>query len=119
MSIRDFRDLEVYQRCSILLPTIKRLRNKLEPNYRELAKNLLKTACQIGPEIAEGYAKKSSVDEFKRYLTMAIGTANEMIAHLEQVPLLAPEVNQESIRMLIQEYERIAKQIQVLKKSWK
>ena len=84
-----------------------------------MARNLLKTACQIAPEIAEGYAKKSSVNEFKRFLDMAIGSTNEMIAHLEQVPLLDEQLNQQSITTIIKEYEVIAKQLQVLKKTWR
>jgi len=119
MSIADFRDLEVYQRCQRLIPVIRRLKEHIENAQRDLARNLIKTACQIGPEIAEGYGKKSSATEFKRYITMAIGTADEMTAHLEQVPLLVDTINKESINRLINEYRIIAKQLQVLKKNWK
>ena len=118
MSIRDFRDLEVYQQSQRLLPVIQRLGDRVKSVSRELAKNLLKTACQIGPQIAEGYAKKSSVNEFKRYLSIAIGSTDEMIAHLEQVLLLCPTVNGESVRRLIAEYEVIVKRLQTLRRLW-
>ncbi len=119
MSIADFRDLEVYQRSRNLLPVVKRLCLHIENEQRDLARNLMKTACQIGPEIAEGHAKKSSINEFKRFITMAIGSSDEMTAHLEQVPLLIRDVNMKSIARLINEYRIIAKQLQVLKKNWK
>ena len=119
MSIRDFRDIKIYQRSQSLLPIIQRLSLRIQKEQRELAKNLLKTACQIGPQIAEGYAKKSSSNEFKRYLDMAIGSTDEMIAHLEQVPLLVSSINKQSIETLISEYETIVKQLQVLKRNWK
>ena len=119
MSIKDFRVLEVYQRCQKLLAPVKKLSKKIEKDHRDLARNLIKTACQIGPQIAEGYAKKSSANEFKRYLDMGIGSTDEMIAHLEQVIILADNVNKESIKRLISEYEIIAKQLQTLKKVWK
>lgn len=79
----------------------------------------MKTACQIAPQIAEGYGKKSSVSEFKRYITMAIGSTDEMTAHLEQVPLLLDSINKKSVNLLVNEYRIIAKQLQVLKKNWK
>lgn len=118
MAITDFRDLIVYKRSQALLPVIKRLCQKIECQNKELARNLLKTACQIAPEIAEGYAKKASAQEFKRYLEMAIGSTDEMIAHLEQVLLLEQAINRSSIQTLVKEYERIVKQLQVLKRNW-
>ena len=119
MSIDDFRKLEVYIRSKRLLPVVKRLSDKIKIENRDLARNLIKTACQIGPQIAEGFAKKSSVDEFKRYITISIGSTDEMIAHLEQVLLLVEGINQDSVLLLIKEYEIIVKQLQTLKKNWK
>ncbi len=109
----------MYQQSQRLLPVIQRLCNRVTSVSRELAKNLLKTACQIGPQIAEGYAKKSSSNEFKRYLGIAIGSTDEMIAHLEQVLLLCPTINADSVRLLIGEYETIVKRLQTLKRMWR
>ena len=118
MSINDFRDLDVYQHSQRMLPVVDKLCNKIKNQYRELSHNLMKTACQIAPQIAEGYAKKSSSDEFRRYLTMAIGSTDEMIAHLEQVKLLVKSVNHDSVDRLIAEYEVIVKRLQTLKRVW-
>ena len=44
----------------------------------------MRRACTSIPlNIAEGYAKRSSQEEFKRFLLMAVGSANEMSVLLD------------------------------------
>ena len=43
-----------------------------------MTSQMQRAGISVALNIAEGYAKKSSQEEFKRFLLMALGSANEM-----------------------------------------
>lgn len=118
MSIHDVGDLRVYKLALALLQKAYKLALLVEPHDRDMAKNLKKTAAQIAPQIAEGYGKKNSIKEFKRYLEMAMGSSDEMVTHLVQVKLVWAVVPSDSIDLFITHYRSLSKQINVLIKTW-
>jgi four helix bundle protein len=61
----------------------------------------------IVANIAEGYGRKSKRD-FKRYLTIAIGSVNEVKAFLDIIKVLYPKVNVEKECLF---FESLGKQI--------
>jgi four helix bundle protein len=80
MEIQGFEDLEVFQRAYKLSLEIHR--KSLEwPQVEQyaLADQMRRASKSICVNVAEGYAKQSySVAEFKRFIQMSVGSADEM-----------------------------------------
>ncbi|MGH9789722.1 MAG: four helix bundle protein [Candidatus Acidiferrales bacterium] len=84
MPIRTFRDLEVYQDSySASLEVSKLTRKFPRIEQPELARQLRRAARSVPANIAEGWAKRSSPAEFKRYLQIAIGSCHEVSIWLD------------------------------------
>ena len=79
MPIRSYRDLEVFKESYAAALDISKLTKRL-PQYEqfELGKQLRRAARSIPANIVEGWAKRASVAEFKRYLQVAIGSCDEV-----------------------------------------
>ena len=78
--VRSFEDLKVFQRAYKLSLDMHRASLKF-PNIeqRALADQLRRASKSIAANIAEGFGKQRlSKIEFKRYLMMAIGSADEV-----------------------------------------
>ena len=82
-SIASYRDLRVFQRSYQLALEIHRITQKF-PIFegRELGSQLRRAATSIPTNIAEGYGRKRSADDFKRFLVIAMGSANEVSVEL-------------------------------------
>ena len=82
--ISSFRDLEIYQLSYSLMLKVHQEINKL-PVYerQDLVSQMRRASKSIVANIAEGYAKRIHQNDFKRHLDMALGSANEMEAHIE------------------------------------
>jgi len=73
------------------------------------------SAKSVSAQIAEGFAKKDSQAEFKRFLLMALGSSDETITHLRQIELLSfPMIKKETCVALIEHYKIESKQINSL-----
>jgi four helix bundle protein len=78
MPIKTCRDLEVFQLSySLALDISKRTRSFPPVEQFEIARQIRKAARSIPANIVEGWAKRSSSAEFKRFLMMAIGSCDE------------------------------------------
>ena len=111
----DVTKLRIYQKALELLPLIYELANQLPRKEMELRSQLCNSAKAISAQIAEGFAKKDSQQEFKRFLFMALGSSDETITHLRQIELLKfLEVNLKVCNSLIGEYKIESKQINSL-----
>ena len=119
-SISCFEDLIVFQRnykisleihkISLTLPDIEKY---------EIASQMRRASKGICANIAEGYGKQNeSKSEFKRYLRIAIGSANEMRVWLRYCYDLK-YIDKQSYENLRDEYSEIGKMLQGLQKSWK
>ena len=79
-AVRSFEDLEVFQRSYRLSLDIHRLSltfPKIE--QYELAKQIRRASKSVCANIAEGFGKQGpSPAEFKRFLRIALGSADEM-----------------------------------------
>jgi len=102
MTIEDVTDLEVYQLALELIREAYDLANIIEREDRDLARDVKKTSRQIAPHIAEGYGKKYSIKEFKRFLYIAMGSSDEMITRLRQVGIICLKVDSDQINSLIE-----------------
>ena len=116
--IQSFRDLEVYQKAYALALEVYRLSESYPPGVRySLAYQMQKASMSIPLNIAEGYGKKESAAEFKRYLRMALGSANEMEVLVDlsrDLGYLEEELSKE----LLERYTVLRKQLYRLGQKW-
>jgi four helix bundle protein len=78
MPIKTYRDFEVYKesyRAALDVSTLTKKFPRIE--QPELARQLRRSARSVPANIVEGWAKRASAAEFKRYLQMAIGSCHE------------------------------------------
>lgn len=76
--VRTYRDLDVFKESYAAALAVSGLTKRL-PNFEqfELARQLRRAARSIPANIVEGWAKRASTQEFKRYLQVAIGSCDE------------------------------------------
>lgn len=78
MAIRTYRDLNVFREAYQLALDVSRASKSL-PAYEqcELGRQLRRAARSIPVNIVEGWAKRASPLEFRRYLQISIGSCEE------------------------------------------
>ena len=78
MPIKTYKDLNVFRESYRLSLKVSRTTRKFPgPEQFELARQLRRAARSIPSNIVEGWAKRASAAEFKRYLQVAIGSCDE------------------------------------------
>ena len=119
MAIRTYRDLEVFQEAYGAALDISKL-TKSFPNLEqfELARQLRRAARSIPANIVEGWAKRQSVAEFKRYLQVAIGSCDEVKLWLE-MSRDEGYASREAVEKLIDRLNRIGAMLTSLWKRWR
>lgn len=121
MTIRDVTDLEVYNYSLELLRPLYKLTNLLPQLHRKIKYQVNEAAEKIGPQIAEGFGKKKSAREFCRFLSMALGSSDEVMAHLREIKIVAEtfnQIKQEDCDALIGKYKILSKRLNRLLTSW-
>lgn len=117
---KTFRDLDVYNRAYKAALDVHAL--SLEyPKHEQyaLADQMRRCSRSICANIAEGFSKNyASSQEFKRFLSMAIGSANEMIVWCDFSKDFG-YLNQERHALLSQEYKELASMMYSLSSNWK
>jgi four helix bundle protein len=84
MPIKTYKDLNVYRESYSLALDVSRITRKFPSAEQfELARQLRRAARSVPANIVEGWAKRSSPAEFKRYLQVAIGSCDECKLWLE------------------------------------
>lgn len=116
--IKDVTDLSVYQEALRLLPKLYEFLKKLPITERDLEIQAKRAAKSVSANIAEGFAKRFSEKEFKRYLMIALGSNDEVISHLRTLSVVFPRLSQES-NELLEEYKILSKRINTLHKNWR
>ena len=114
--IKHFRDLEVYRKAQALYPEIISFVKDFPREGFSLRDQLARSANGIQANIAEGFGRSPA--EFKMYLTRALGSCNETISHINDA-LNVGFGDKEKGRMLLREYEIVARQIFRLRENWK
>ncbi len=117
--IRDYRDLRVYQRSFDLSLRIHKLTQTFPEFERyELGKQMRRAAVSIPANIAEGYGKKDSTKDFKRFLKMSLGSCNEMLVYHDMIKCLG-YVEESLYGDLFESYDILGKQTYNLIRRWK
>ena len=117
--LSSFEDLEVFQRAyRVSLDLHKATLRFPKLEERVLADQIRRASKSICGNIAEGFGKqRRSSAEFKRYLLMAIGSADEMQVWLRYCADLG-YVDRETCERWRDEYRQIARMLQGLYSSW-
>ena len=118
--IKCFEDLEVFQRAYKLSLELHLISLKL-PKVEQygLADQIRRSSKSICANIAEGFGKQSNSGiEYRRFLHMAIGSADEMRVWLRYCFDLG-YVEQEDWKRWRDEYQAIAKILQAIANQWK
>ena len=118
MPIQSYRDLEVYKRARGLIVPVHQLIEILPSTEKYgLCDQMRRASKSVADNIVEGYSHKDTPAKTKSFWRISMGSANEMVEHLEQAVLLkyAPT---ESVQLLINEYTIIAKQLNKLIQNW-
>ena len=77
-AIQSYRDLRIFQRRYSVALEIHKLTRKFPAfERRELGTQLRRSAVSIPINIAEGYGRKKSTQDFKRFLVIALGSCDE------------------------------------------
>ena len=117
--IQSFRDFEVYQRSFEASVEMYRI-TKMFPKDEQygLVSQIKRASTSIPLNIAEGYGKRESADEFKRFLHMAIGSCNEMRVLLDLSARLG-FIEETFHKQYEREYDEIGKMLTSLRKHWR
>lgn len=119
--IKDVTDLEIYKLALELLDPVYKLANLIPQDHRRLKYQLIDAAEKIAPIIAEGFGKKKSPREFCRFLSMALGSSDEIITHIRQVKIVGQNYQRikiEDCDVLIEKYKILSKRTNKLLSSW-
>ena len=119
--IKDVTDLEVYTLGLELLEPLYKITNLIPPDHRKIRYQANEAGEKIPPQIAEGFAKKKSPREFCRFLSMALGSSDEVITHLREVEILAKSYSRiriEECNQLIERYKVLSRKLNRLLSSW-
>lgn len=82
--IKSYRDLRGYQMSYDLGKEVHQVTHQFPEHERyELGRQLRRAALSIPLNIAEGYGKKVSSADFKRFILMALGSCNEVQVIIE------------------------------------
>lgn len=116
--IKSFLDLEVYKESFGLSLEIENAIKIFPSDEKYLLVDQMRRASRAIPAlIAEGYAKRESVKEFKKFLRDALGEANEMINHLA-LTKAKKYIKLDSVDSLINKYHIVGKKLSNLEKKW-
>lgn len=121
VAIKDVSELRVYQHALRLYPEITEFIDVIPFRFSKLRHQLSNSSEAIPPLIAEGYAKKRNIIEFKRFMEMAMAESDELVTHVKMVKSIVkfcPRVKIERCDYFIEEYTFVAKELNNLMKNW-
>ena len=106
--VSGYKELKIYKRSYKAAKAVYEMTENFPKEERYGITNQLKRASLSIPlNIAEGYAKRESQEEFKRFLMMALGSSNEVLVLLDfskDVGYISKETHSKAFA----EYEEIA-----------
>lgn len=120
-SIKTFQDLEVYQnlyKAMVLVHTKIVPRLPKEEKF-DLSDQMNRASKGAPALIAEGFAKRYQVKQWRKYINDTIGECNEMIHHLSIcVDIYGSCVDIELCKEVIEIYNITCRQLTKLGQSW-
>ena len=106
-----YRQLQVYERSYKAALAVYRMTKRFpEREKYGMTSQMQRAGISVALNIAEGYAKKSSQEEFKRFLLMALGSANEMSVLIDFSKDLG-YITEEEYKKASREYGEIGKML--------
>lgn len=114
--IRNFQDLKAYQDSKNLYAKIAVMTRKFPAEGKYLASQICRAANSIHANIAEGFGRSEA--EFKKFLTTALGSNNEVLSHLEDA-VLAGYLSLREKSLFKDGYTVVGKTIFRLREKWK
>jgi four helix bundle protein len=120
-TIKSFHDLIVYQNLysamkTILIKVVPRLPREEKIDLADQMRRASKAAPAL---IAEGFAKRYQLRQWRKYINDTIGENNEMIHHLSvYIDIYGKSVNVSVCKKLIDLYITSSKQLTKLGQSW-
>ncbi len=114
MKIYRLEDIEVYREALLLTREIYQL-TKIAPLNKDycLIDQIRRAAISVCTNIAEGYGRKTRKD-FGQFLSIALGSTNEVMAILDIITLIYPLIR---ITIIRDKYVILAKRLNVFRKS--
>ena len=107
--MEGYRELKIYEKSYQAARAIYRITKEFpEEEKYGMTSQMRRASMSIALNIAEGYAKRESQQEFKRFLMMAIGSANEMEVLIDFAKDFG-YISEETHRKAREEYETIGK----------
>ena len=109
-----YKELQVYQRGYAAAKSVYRMTEKYpkEEAYG-ITDQMRRASVSIALNVAEGYARRESQQEFKRFLMMAIGSANEMSVLLDFSKDFG-YIDTQTYQKATKEYDEISRMLNVL-----
>ena len=115
--LMGYEDLKVYEKSYKSALSIYRMTERFpKEEIYGLTSQIRRAATSIPLNIAEGYAKKESQAEFKRYLMIALGSSDEMQVLLDFVKDLG-YIDLETQQKAREVYKEIAKMLNKMVRS--
>ena len=118
--IKGYKDLEVYQVSYKLALIVHQITTGKFPKHEtyEIGAQLRRAVISIPLNIAEGYGKKQSPKEFKRFLSMALGSCNEVNVLIDFSKDLG-YINDITYKKIYEQYDILGKRLYTLIERWK
>ena len=117
--IASYKDLEVYKGSYQMFLAIHKMTQKYPDVERyEIGAQIRRASMSIPMNIAEGYGKKSSELDFKRFLRMALGSCNEVQVMLDMSRDLGYITGHEH-KELSEKYDVLGRRLNTLIQKWK
>jgi len=117
--ITSYKDLEVYKESYSLTLQIHQMTQQYPDIEKyEIGSQLRRAAMSIPMNIAEGYGKKESILDFKRFLRMSLGSCNEVLVLLDLSKDLG-YIAQDQHEKLIERYNVLGRRMSTLIQKWK
>ena len=116
--IRTFTDLEIYKEAIELAKLVGENIKFIQKDERDLISQVRRCCRSIPVQIAEGYGRKYSEKEFKKYLHNAAAECNEMISH---ITIIQAEKywKPDFCNLLLNRYIILGKRIANTAKTWR
>lgn len=119
MPIQSYRDFECYKNALVAIPpTSKALEQFPVHKAARLIEQIRSAAHSVPSNIAEGYGRKQNEDDFKRFLRIAMGSGNEVIARLETA-MAEGYIDAQTFEKLVIQWTVVGKQLNKLIQNWR
>jgi four helix bundle protein len=119
MPIRTYHDLDVFRESYAAALDVSRLCKQFpQAEQYELVRQLRRAARSIPANIVEGWGKRASTPEFKRYLQISIGSCDETRMWLD-MSKDEGYISEGECQKLKDRYNRIGAMLNSLWKQWR